>query len=304
MNRTIASPLCGVAVQVNYMSQVDGDDGLTPLWGKRSLNRLPFIVIGDLVRSRHLLRLLVKRDLNARYRRAYLGYAWAVLEPLLLAVVYTFIFTILVGSSDPLYPVKIILGVIGWSMFARSLTTSTKSLSNSINLFQFARVPKTVFATSGTLTNAVLALISLSCLIPFYFIHDLPVTWHLLLLPVWLMVLSFTGWGIGLLLAPIACKVPDVLNLINFLVRAGFFLSPVMWTYDMFNTRFGDGWHAVVAHMNPTVIPITGMRDAVLGESSAIPGYGYAMCFGIAIIGFILGAMIFERKAHSAVVNV
>jgi ABC-type polysaccharide/polyol phosphate export permease len=83
------------------MSQVDGDDGLTPLWGKRSLNRLPFIVIGDLVRSRHLLRLLVKRDLNARYRRAYLGYAWAVLEPLLLAVVYTFIFTILVGSSDP-----------------------------------------------------------------------------------------------------------------------------------------------------------------------------------------------------------
>jgi ABC-type polysaccharide/polyol phosphate export permease len=77
-----------------------------------------------------------------------------------------------------------------------------------------------------------------------------------------------------------------------------------MWTYDMFNTRFGDGWHAVVAHMNPTVIPITGMRDAVLGESSGIPGYGYAMCFGIAIIGFILGAMIFERKAHSAVVNV
>ena len=72
-----------------------------------------------------LLRLLVKRDLNARYRRAYLGYAWAVLEPLLLAVVYTFIFTILVGSIDPLYPVKIILGIIGWTMFARSLTTST-----------------------------------------------------------------------------------------------------------------------------------------------------------------------------------
>ena len=82
------------------------------------------------------------------------------------------------------------------------------------------------------------------------------------------ILLSFTGWGIGLLLAPIACKVPDVLNLINFLVRAGFFLSPVMWTYDMFNTRFGEGWHAIVAHMNPTVVPITGMRDAVLGESS------------------------------------
>ncbi len=304
MNTSVASPLCGVAVQVYYMSQVDGDDELIPLWGKRSLHRLPFIVIGDLIRSRHLLKLLVKRDLNARYRRAYLGYAWAVLEPLLLAVVYTFIFTILVGSTDPLYPVKIIIGVIGWTMFARSLTTSTKSLSSSINLFQFARVPKTVFATSGTLTNAVLALISLSSLIPFYFINDLPITASLLLVPIWLMALSFTGWGIGLLLAPIACKVPDVLNLINFLVRAGFFLSPVMWTYDMFNSRFGEGWHAVVAHMNPTVIPITGMRDAVLGEPSMIPTYAYVMCFSIALLGYILGSIVFERKAHRAVVNV
>jgi ABC-type polysaccharide/polyol phosphate export permease len=286
------------------MSQGEGEEHLVPLWGKRSLPRLPFIVMADLFRSRHLLKLLVKRDLNARYRRAYLGYAWAVLEPLLLAIVYTFIFTILVGSSDPLYPVKIVIGVIGWSMFARSLTTSTKSLSGSINLFQFARVPKTVFATSGTLTNVVLAMISLSSLIPFYFISDLPVTANLLLVPIWLLVLSFTGWGIGLLLAPIACKVPDVLNLINFLVRAGFFLSPVMWTYDMFNSRFGEGWHAVVAHLNPTVIPITGMRNAVLGEPSLIPNYAYVMCFSIALLGYIFGSIVFERKAHRAVVNV
>ena len=299
-----SSTLCGDGYEAVCMSHGGGEEHLVPLWGKRSLHRLPFIVLGDLFRSRHLLKLLVKRDLNARYRRAYLGYAWAVLEPLLLAVVYTFIFTILVGSSDPLYPVKIVIGIIGWSMFARSLTTSTKSLSSSINLFQFARVPKTVFATSGTLTNAVLALISLSSLLPFYFISDLPITASLLLVPMWLMVLSFTGWGIGLLLAPIACKVPDVLNLINFLVRAGFFLSPVMWTYDMFNSRFGDGWHAVVAHMNPTVIPITGMRDAVLGEPSLIPTYAYVMCFSIALLGYIAGSIVFERKAHGAVVNV
>ncbi|MFZ9048838.1 MAG: hypothetical protein ACO20Y_08655, partial [Poseidonia sp.] len=71
------------------MSQEIHEQELVPLWGKRSLHRLPFIVASDLLRSRHLLRLLVKRDLNARYRRAYLGYAWAVLEPLLLAIVYT-----------------------------------------------------------------------------------------------------------------------------------------------------------------------------------------------------------------------
>jgi len=299
---TIAAFMRADKIPPNMESE-QGMEPLTPLWGKRSTLRLPFIVMADVIRSRNLLKLLVKRDLSARYRRAYLGYAWAVLEPLLLAIVYTFIFTILVGSSDPLYPVKIIIGVIGWTLFARSLTSSTKSLSNSINLFQFARVPKTVFATSGVLTNAVLSIVSLTSLIPFFFISDLPITFNLLFLPLWLLVLSFTGWGIGLLLAPISCKVPDVLNLINFLIRAGFFLSPVMWTYDMFDRRFGDGWHAVVAHLNPTVVPITGMRDAVLGTSAAIPNYGYMMCFGIAILGYIFGSIVFELNAHRAVVN-
>jgi ABC-2 type transport system permease protein len=135
-------------------------------------------------------------------------------------------------------------------------------------------------------------------------VHDLPLTFNLLLLPIWLMLLSFMGWGIGLLLAPIACKVPDVLNLINFLIRAGFFLSPVMWTYDMFSSRFGDGWHGIVAHLNPTVVPITGMRDAILGDSSGIPMFGYLMCFSIAFFAYIFGTIVFERNAHKAVVNV
>ena len=286
------------------MGSYGNKEALTPLWGKRSIFRLPFIVARDLFQSRHLLRLLVKRDLTGRYSRAYLGYAWAVLEPLLLAIVYTFLFTILIGSSDPLYSVKIIIGIIGWQLFARSVTTSTRSISSSINLFQFARIPKTVFATSSALTNYVLGLISLSCLIPFFYIHNISLSPQLLLIPFWLLLICFTGWVIGLMLAPIACKVPDVINLVNFLVRAGFFLSPVMWTYDMFEKRFGEGWHSVVAHMNPTVVPITGMRDAILGESTVIPSYGYLMCFSIAIFGYIFGSILFERKAHRAVVNV
>jgi ABC-type polysaccharide/polyol phosphate export permease len=56
--------------------------------------------------------------------------------------------------------------------------------------------------------------------------------------------------------------------------------------------------------MNPTVVPITKMRDAILGESSNIPDYGYIMCFSLAIVAYTLGSIIFERKAHRAVVNV
>jgi len=277
---------------------------LTPLWQKRNFYLYPFVMFSDLIGSRHLLSLLVKRDIATRYRRAYLGLFWAILEPLLLAGIYSVIFTILVGRSDPLYAAKVVLGVIGWSLFSRSVTSSAKSLTDSVNLFQFARVPKSVFATNGPITNIILALFSLLSVIPFFVIHDLPITINLLLLPFWLFILSFTGWSIGLLVAPISCKIPDVMNIVNFLVRAGFFLSPVMWTYDMFSKRFGEGWQSVVAHLNPTIVPITEMRDAVLGTSSNVPSWGYGLCFGMVVIFYLFGSIIFMRSAHKAVVNI
>jgi ABC-type polysaccharide/polyol phosphate export permease len=282
---------------------VDNSD-LTPLWSKRSFYHYPFVMVSDILGSRHLLSLLVKRDIATRYRRAYLGFSWAILEPLLLAGVYSVVFTILVGSSDPLYAAKVIIGVIGWSLFSRSVTSSAKSLTNSVNLFQFARVPKSVFATNGPITNIILALFSLLSLIPFFIIHDLPITINLLIVPFWLFFLSFTGWSIGLLVAPISCKIPDVMNIVNFLVRAGFFLSPVMWTYDMFSRRFGGGWQSIVAHLNPAIVPLTEMRDAVLGTSSGMPSWAYGMCIGMAVIFYLFGSIVFMRSAHKAVVNI
>jgi len=283
---------------------VSSSSPLEPLWVKSKIYMIPFRVVGDITRSKHLLKLLVKRDLSGRYRRAYLSYGWSILEPLLLAVVYSFIFNILVGSSDSDYTIKIIIGVIAWSLFARSLTTASNSISNSINLFQFARVPKIIFATSGAITNLVLAVISLTSLIPFVFYYELEVGINLINLMFWLFFLCFTGWSIGLMLAPISCKIPDVQNLINFFVRAGFFFSPIMWTYDMFSSRFGGGIYSYIAHCNPTVIPITKMRDSMLGESSSIPEYGYLICIGISFISFIFGTIIFERKSHKAVINI
>ena len=289
--------------QAEVMQAGKEDAGLVPLWGSRSTHRLPFIVIADLIKSRNLLRLLVKRDLGARYRRTYLGYVWAVLEPLLLALVYSFIFTVLVGSTDPYYAVKIVVGVIGWTLFARSLTISSNSLISSINLFQFARVPKTVFATSGVLTNLTLSIVSLTSLIPFFIIHELSFSINLVFVVIWMLVLALTGWGLGLFLAPLACRLPDTKNIVNFSVRVGFFLSPVMWTYEMFNNRFGDGWYAFAGHLNPTIVPITGMRDAVLGQQTHIQPYAQVLCFGFVAFAILLGTIVFERKAHSAVVN-
>lgn len=284
------------------MEEDEGATGLQPLWQGSRGAFAAFSVLSALWTERNLIRLLVKRDFTSRYRRASLGIGWAILEPLLLAAVYTFIFQILVGTDRFAYPMLVFIGAMFWRLFSTVLSTSSNSLISSRNLFQFARVPKSIFAVSGAVMAFQTSLLAMVSLVPMMLYYDLSMTWSMLLIPLWLALTATIACAMGLLLAPLATRIPDVMHAIRFILRVGFFLSPVMWTYDMFGRRFGDGWLAVIIQCNPTIVPITEVRSALLGEPTGIPGFGYAAFLGVCLSSLFLGAMVFERNAHKAVV--
>ena len=277
---------------------------LVPMWSKSSLILAPWKILRDLFHRRNLLRLMVKRNLTAQYRKAYLGYGWALLEPLLFSLIYSFVFQILVGSSDRLYAMNVIIGVIGWNLFARGLIGSSNSLYSNASLFTFSRIPKSVFGAADVLTNLYLAMLAWITIIPFMLYYDLPFTSQILLIPIWTFSLAFSGWSFGMLFAAATCKVPDVSKFLNFVVRAGFFLSPVMWTYQMMSKRFGDGLFLQLAHFNPVVVPITGMRDALLSTSSEMPIWAILLGIVMPIFMFQISMMIFSSKSDKAVIGI
>lgn len=285
------------------MGATDDGEQLHPMWQNYSLWAAPITVIKENFQHRELIQRLIRRDLDSRFRAPLLGYLWTIIEPLLLALVYSFVFGIIVGRSDPHYPAIVMIGVIGWSLFAKSLTGTTKTLSVNAGLFQFTKIPKSVFAISGMLTNFVLSFISLLALIPFIIYYGIDVNLTILFVPFCLILLGLSGTGIGLMIAPYAVRIPDLVNIVQFIARVGFFLSPVMWTYPMLSNKFGTGDYLIIAHLNPVIVPITVMRDLILGGSSGIPDYGYLMFAAITISTFILGTMIFIKKAHKMVVG-
>ena len=252
---------------------------------------------------RELVLRLIQRDLDSRFRGPLLGYTWALLEPLLLALVYSFVFGVIVGRTDPTYPAIVMIGVIGWSLFSKCLTGTTKTLSSNAGLFEFTKIPKSVFAVSNIATNFVLSFISLFALIPLLLYYDIAFSVQIFLAPILLIVLAVLGASFGLILAPYAVRIPDLINLIQFIARVGFFLSPVMWTYEMLSSKFGDGPYLILAHLNPVIVPITLMRDAILGTTTTIPIYGYGMFGTILLVGFITGTILFHKKAHKMVVG-
>ena len=285
------------------MVALENPPRLKRMWTKKKATNAPLMLISENIEHSELVSRLIRRDLDSRFRGPLLGYFWAIIEPLLLALVYSFVFGIIVGRSDPLYPAIVMIGVIGWSLFARCMTGTTKTLTSNASMFQFTKIPKSVFAVSNMMTNYLLSCISLFALIPFIYLNELSIGISYLMLPIYLLLLALTGTTLGLLLAPSAVRIPDLVNIVQFLSRVGFFLSPVMWTYQMLSGKFGSGRYLVLAHLNPVIVPITKMRDIILNQESQIPSYGIYMFISTVMFFYLTGTMVLHLKANKMVVG-
>ena len=248
-------------------------------------------------RYRFLVRNLVRREVRGKYRNAVLGYTWTILEPALLTSVYFFLFVMLAGNPDEMYPVWVILGVIVWGCFGKALQATVSSLSRNAQTIHLVYFPRIIFPLTAVIGNITISLMSCLIVIPIMFVYNLPFTIYVLYIPISVLIAGFLGVGVGMLVAPLNCVFRDVEHLFRFIVRAGFFLSPVMWTIDM---ALEKGWGELTL-LNPMAVPLTLVRDGVSGNAPSIElaWIGYSLAF--LLISWIIGAFVFERNQAEAV---
>jgi len=258
----------------------------------------PLDTLSEIFRNRFLVRNLVRREVRGRYRNAGLGYAWALIEPALLALVYWFLFIMLSGNPDELYAVWVLIGVIVWSCFSKSLNAATNSLSRNVRTIHLVYFPRSIFPVSGVGANIVVTLMSCMIILPIIYIYDMPITVHMIWIPVGVLMAGFMALGLGMMMAPLNCVNGDVEHLIRFITRAGFFVSPVMWTAEMALERGAWGEAAL---WNPMVVPITMVRHGLEGKTVELPD-GIVMASILCSIAlYLTGTMVFSRYERGAV---
>ena len=271
---------------------------LEKVGGRNTSWKAPLVNISTILKHRFLVRNLVRREIRGRYRNVMLGYTWTVIEPLLLASVYYFLFVMLAGNPDRMYPIWVLLGVIIWGCFGRSLSGSVSSLSRNAQTIHLVYFPRIIFPTTSMIGNMVISMMSCLVIIPIMIAYELPVTIHLILIPLSVLFSGFLGIGLGMIVAPLNCMQRDVEHLFRFIVRAGFFLSPVMWTYEMALER---GMFGEMVLFNPMVVPLTMARHGIVGESIGIPWIGIIGSIGFGIIMWIFGSYVFSKYEAGAV---
>lgn len=258
----------------------------------------PYHSANALLKNRFLVWALVQRTLRTRYRMAGLGYIWMVLEPLLLAMTYWFLFVMLAGNPDELYPIWVLVGVIVWSTFGKSLSGSVTSLSANAQIIHTAFFPRIVFPFASTLGNITISLGSALVLIPIIYVFETPLTIHLIWVPIGIVLAGLMGGALGIVFAPLNCRIRDIEHLFRFIVRAGFFFSPVMWTAEMALER---GELGSMALWNPMATPITMVRHGIDGHAVDLPDGVVSASLATLGLTLLIGSMVFSTREREAV---
>ena len=248
--------------------------------------------IEELVRYKDLLRLLIATNIKARYKRSVLGVAWTLLSPLLTMIVITIAFSAIFRFSVPNYPVYVLAGLVFYGFFQESTTQSMNSLVWGSTLLKKVYIPAAVFpiAAVGTaLVNLGLSLVPLLLITLFF---KQPLNWTLLFVPAAMVMAAAFSLGVGLILSSIAVVFSDVVEMWGVIVRALFYLTPVMYPEEIVPERFI--W---LVKINPLYHMMLCWREPIY--RGALPPLDSVLKALVWSVGTLLvGWWVFSRRSH------
>jgi lipopolysaccharide transport system permease protein len=219
----------------------------------------------DLERHRELLYFLTWRDIKVRYKQTALGIAWAILQPLAVALALAvFLGRMIHLPSDNLpYPVFVYAGMVLWQLFAQGLTESSNSIVNNERLISKVYFPRLLVPLSAILASLLDFVISLIVLVLFLVYFRIAPTGAVVLFPLFVLPVILSSLGAGLWLSALNVKFRDVRHTVNFLVQFWFFATPVAYPASSVPVS----WR-MLYELNPMVGALEGFRWALRGEGA------------------------------------
>jgi lipopolysaccharide transport system permease protein len=251
--------------------------------------------LGDIWKYRELLFFLTWRELKVRYQQTLLGAAWAIIQPLMQMVVFTFIFGGIarMTSEGIPYPIFSYTALLPWGLFAKSLTDAGRSMVMNRNMITKIYFPRLIIPMASVFSGLVdfaIAFVILLGLMIYYHITPTQAIW---LLPVFMLLAIVAALGVGLWLSAMNVQYRDVGHVLPFLTQFWMFVTPVIYPAS----RIPAKWQLLYS-LNPMTGVVEGFRWALLGTSGA-PTSMMAVSAAISVILLIGGLFYFRRMERT-----
>lgn len=235
---------------------------------------------------RDLLALLIRRDVSVRYRQSAVGIGWAIMQPLMMMLIFTVVFGNFARLPSEGYPYAVftMCALVPWMFFSRALSGASGSIVGSSSMITKVYFPRLVLPISKTVSGFVDFAVAFGLLVVLLLIYRIPPSAGLLLLPLFVLMALATALGIGLWLTALNVKYRDVGLLVPFLTQIWMYASPIAYSSEIVPER----WIWLYS-LNPIFGVVEGFRWALLGK--AAPALGPLLLSSSVVILLLLGGL-------------
>lgn len=245
-----------------------------------------------------LLNELIARDIKTKYRRSLLGVLWTILNPLLMMVVLSVVFSNLFRFDIEYFPVYLLSGQLIFNFFSESTTNAMSAIIANGPLIKKIYVPKYMFVLSRIFSSTINLLASFTALICVMLVMRVRLHYTVLLSWIPLGLIVFFSLGVGLILAAITVKFRDIMHLYSVFTTALMYLTPVIYPMSIL-----PEWLEKIVLLNPITNILMMFRNLMI--YGTVPTV-LSLILGIAevIVVLILGVYVFYKNQDDFILNI
>jgi lipopolysaccharide transport system permease protein len=248
--------------------------------------------LAEVWRARELIWMLALQRIAVRYKQAGLGKLWAPLQPIITTIVFSLVFGVLaqIPSEGTIpYPVFVFSGLLMWQYLTRSLLDGTDSLVFNASMISKVYFPRLILPVISTLSQSIDFAIAFSVLLCVLLLYGMLPSWHVIFVPVIVLIAASLAIGISLVLAPLNAVYRDIGLALPFAVQMAMYLTPVIYP-----VAFIPKEYAWIYLINPAATLLGAMRWAVVGgEMPSLTAW--AILFGYIAVFLVVGRIVFRQ---------
>jgi lipopolysaccharide transport system permease protein len=250
---------------------------------------------------RSLVRVLASRELKSTYEMNVVGFAWWILEPLSLTLVYVVLVSFILKAAEPAFPLYVLTALLSFKWMTSSLTGAMGVVRSNTNLIQDLYFPRALLPIAEVMTSVAHFGVGLLIVPIFMLVYGIAPSWHLLFLPAIIAAQFILCLGLAYPLSVWGLNYRNLPGLIGNLFRLWLYLSPALWALG---TRVPER-HQNLVRLNP----LTGLFESYHGvigvlpdplhptqTMNAVPGWELAYSAGFGLVALLLGGWYFIRR--------
>jgi lipopolysaccharide transport system permease protein len=239
---------------------------------------------------KNLIWTLAARDIKIRYSQTYLGWLWAIIQPIVGLMIFSFFFGVIVNidtGSTP-YPLIALSGMVLWNYFSYLFSQGSVALIAHQNLIQKINFPKICLIIAKSIVGMIDLFVALGLLIIGSFILNINISISLFYTPIFIALTILFGLTCAIWFSAITLKYRDLQQVIPYFTTFGIWLTPVFFPSTIIPEQF-----SYISYLNPMAFAIEGLRFCILG--TPLPDVKYLFGVVILLVLFVSGIVYFKN---------